>query len=472
MKIKTLVIFGILLCSRSTLGVAMNNNSSQRKDFSTYVLRRKKLVQYVREQYPELKNGVITFFADFEGHRHTFRQESSFYYLTGIEEPGVALTLDLKGNSTLYVPNCGGMRAQWVDSKVTLDQDHATEFGLHSVVSLGGQLKGYHIGQFCEPQEYGNVITQLHDIVKSGGTVFTLAPQTASEYVDQRLLLCRFEKLIPKLSDAIVDISPLIATMRRAKDLQEIEKLYKAVELTTIAHEAAAQAIAEGITEAEVQASLEYMFVGANARPSFPSIVASGKNATILHYTTNAGTLKNGELVVVDIGAEYEYYCADITRTYPVSGTFTKRQKELYNLVLDTQEYIASIARPGMWLSNKEFPEKSLNHLAKKYLEDRGYGKYFPHGIGHYLGVDVHDVGSYTEKSLQVGDVFTIEPGIYIKEEGIGIRIEDDYWMVEDGVVCLSEHLPKHPDDIEKMVQEQLEDDISVSFDDQECAES
>ena len=141
--------------------------------------------------------------------------------------------------------------------------------------------------------------------------------------------------------------------------------------------------------------------------------------------------------------------------TYPVSGKFTKRQRELYDIVLDTQEYIAAIAKPGLWLSNKENPDMSLNHLARKYLNDQGYGEYFPHGIGHFLGIDVHDVGDAAQ-ALQAGDVITIEPGIYIPQEGIGIRIEDDYWIVEDGAVRLSEFIPKKAEEIEQMMQQKL----------------
>ena len=195
------------------------------------------------------------------------------------------------------------------------------------------------------------------------------------------------------------------------------------------------------------------------ARVAFPSIVASGKNGTILHYTDNSGTMRDGDLVVVDIGAEYRYYCADLTRTYPVSGTFTDRQRELYNLVLETQEYIASIAKPGMFLKNEDHPEQSLHHCAQQYLKERGYDQYFSHGIGHFLGLDVHDVGNVKEP-LREHDVFTMEPGIYIPEEGIGIRIEDNYLMVKKGVVCLSEQLPKEPAIIEEMVKEVLQDQL------------
>jgi Xaa-Pro aminopeptidase len=238
------------------------------------------------------------------------------------------------------------------------------------------------------------------------------------------------------------------------------------------------QAMKDGVLEAEVQASLEYMMIASHARPSFPSIVASGKNGTVLHYNQNSGTVKNGDLVVVDIGAELDNYCADLTRTYPVSGTFTKRQKELYNIVLDTQEHIASLAKPGMWLKNKDKVDKSLHHLAVKFLAQRGYDKYFPHGIGHFLGLDVHDVGDYNVP-LHEGDVITIEPGIYIAAENIGIRIEDNYWITKDGAICLSERLPKDADDIERLMQQALsgesddeddeyEDDEDEDFDDED----
>ena len=212
-----------------------------------------------------------------------------------------------------------------------------------------------------------------------------------------------------------------------------------------------------------------------HARTSFPSIVAGGKNSTVLHYHENSGTLRNGDLVVVDIGAEYNNYCADLTRTYPVSGTFSKRQKEIYEVVLATQEYIASRAKPGMWLKNKDNVEQSLHHLAVKFLAQSGYDKYFPHGIGHFLGLDVHDVGDYTVP-LQEGDVITIEPGIYIAEESIGIRIEDNYWITKDGAVCLSENLPKEVEDIEGFMQDILnrrdeEDDEADEWEDDEDEE-
>ena len=136
--------------------------------------------------------------------------------------------------------------------------------------------------------------------------------------------------------------------------------------------------------------------------------MATGKNATILHYTANTSAMKKGDLVVVDIGAAFDGYCADLTRTYPVSGKFSKRQRELYNLVLDAQTYIADLAKPGMYLNNSDEPERSLHHLAQSFLKKHGYDQYFVHGIGHFLGLDVHDVGNVKEP-LKENDVFTIE---------------------------------------------------------------
>ena len=245
-----------------------------------------------------------------------------------------------------------------------------------------------------------------------------------------------------------------------------VARISRAIEITELAHEAAAQAIEPGILECEVQASLEYIMTASGSRPAFPSIVATGKNATILHYMANEAPLASGDLVVVDIGATQDGYCADLTRTYPVSGKFTKRQLELYKIVLDTQMYIADLAKPGMYLNHADHPEQSLHHLAKAFLKKHGLDQYFVHGIGHFLGLDVHDVGNVKEP-LQENDVFTIEPGVYIPEEGIGIRIEDDYLIVKKGAICLSEHLPKDPAMIEEMVQEKLEDQHEQDYEEE-----
>lgn len=420
-----------------------------------YKNRRDTLLKSIQQQFPDKKDGALVLFAGFEHDRTVFRQEASFFYLSGIREPGVVLYVELDGTTTLYIPNCGETRAQWVMEAVPLLQENAHDLGVDFVKPLGVACVGYAFHPFFPQAEYEHLLKALRSVTDRGGSLFTLNPDDASSCAEQRLLLNRLTKFVPGIEKSFVDILPLIAQMRRIKTHEEIEYLYKAIEITALAQEAAAHAIADGVRECEVQASLEYIITGSASRTTFPSIVATGKNATVLHYNLNRDTLLNGDLVVVDCGAEYDYYCADITRTYPVSGKFTARQKELYTIVLETQEYIASIAKPGMWLSNKEKPDQSLNHLAKKFLKDKGYDQYMPHGIGHFLGIDVHDVGDTTEP-LQEGDVITIEPGIYIPQEGIGIRIEDDYWIVKDGSVCLSDDIPKSIKEIEALVKKTL----------------
>lgn len=421
-----------------------------------YRSRRNQLLERIREQFPDKKDDALVLFAGFEHERSVFRQESSFFYLSGIREPGVVLYIELDGTTTLYIPNCGDVRAQWVMEPTPLKEENAQELGVDHVKPLGNACVGYAFHPFFPQAEYEFLLKELRKIVDGNGSLFTLNPAHASGCIDQRLLLKRLAEFIPDITESVVDILPLIAQMRRIKSHDEIEYLYKAIEITALAQEAASHAIADGVRECEVQAGLEYIITGSASRPSFPSIVATGKNGTVLHYNLNRDALLKGDLVVVDCGAEYDYYCADITRTYPVSGKFTARQKELYTIVLETQEYIASIAKPGLWLSNKEKPDQSLNHLAKKFLKDKGgYDQYMPHGIGHFLGIDVHDVGDITQP-LQEGDVITIEPGIYIPQESIGIRIEDDYWIVADGAVCLSEDIPKSIKDIEELVKKTL----------------
>jgi len=283
---------------------------------------------------------------------------------------------------------------------------------------------------------------------------------------DSYSVIQRLMSGVADFNEHCVDISSLAAQMRRSKDMSEIERLFSAVELSVLAHEAAAQAIAPDVLECEVQAQVEYIFTAGKARPAFPTIVASGQSSTILHCEPTEDPLVAGDVVIVDCGAELSNYCGDLSLTYPVSGVFNARQKELYALVLDLQAYIASMVKPGFWFTNNEEQEKSLNHLARNFLRERGgYDVYFTHGIGHFLGLDVHDVGDATIP-LAEGDVFTIEPGLYLPDEKIGIRIEDDYWLTKNGAICLSESLPRKAEEIELFMkgqfsyQEQEQDSI------------
>ena len=389
---------------------------------------------------------TVIFFAGFEQSAKPFFQENNFYYFSGVTEPGSVLTFDLKNQVVVYAPNTGGLREKWVSESI-LGNRSMQQLGLESIKPLGSQIAGYAISPFIYKENYANLIDHFLSLVRSGGRIFL----ATKNKLEQTFLLGQLIDFCPEIKDRLVDISDLIAELRRVKSETEIGHLCQAIEITAMAQEAAARAIKPGVSESVVQAALEYVFTVSGASIAFPSIVGSGSNSTVLHYTENSALLKKGDLVVVDIGARYQYYCADITRTYPIGGKFNSRQLEIYQLVLDTQTYVAEHARPGMWINNKEFPDKSLFHLAADFMRKNGdYDQYFIHSIGHYLGLDVHDVGSY-KLPLQVGDVITIEPGIYLSNEQIGVRIEDNYLITEHGNICLSEQIEKEANLVEKL---------------------
>lgn len=427
-------------------------DSLTQPDYSMHAARRDELLTLVRKKYPEVKSGAIVLFAGIEQDCMPFRQDSSFYYFTGIQEPAMAMIIELTGKTIFYVPQFTGDREQWVESEAITDE-HSEQLGCDLVTALGDPCSGYQVYPFAKKETYRQLIAHIEQIKNQGGKLFVLAPDNEHAYVNQRTILSTFKQWIPGLSEAIVDISGIVAHMRRIKDAHEIDALLSAIVVTKQAQEAAIATIAEGdVMEADVKAAIEHTFIALLARAAFPSIVATGLNGTILHYVGSKRRIMAGELVVIDIGAEVLGYCADITRTYPASGKFSKRQRELYTIVLDTQQHIADLAKPGMWLSNAQYPDKSLNHLARGYLKDKGYDQYFPHGIGHFLGLDVHDVGDYLEP-LAPGDVITIEPGIYLPHEEVGIRIEDNYLITEKGADCLSAMIPKTIVEIEEAMR-------------------
>ena len=251
----------------------------------------------------------------------------------------------------------------------------------------------------------------------------------------------------------IVDVSKNIAEMRKVKSPSEIELLQKAVDVSIEGHREIVRAIKPGAYEYEAQAALEGAWTRLGSeRPGYPSIVGSGINGTILHYNENRKRIEAGELVVVDAAAEYSYYTADITRTYPASGKFTPRQRDVYQLVLDAQRGAERAFEIGK-SSLADLQRAAREVMKSSPLRDRQgntLDKYFIHGLGHWIGMDVHDVGSYGV--LPVGSVFTIEPGIYLPEEGFGVRIEDDYLVTGKGLVKMSAKLPSDPEEIERMM--------------------
>jgi Xaa-Pro aminopeptidase len=273
----------------------------------------------------------------------------------------------------------------------------------------------------------------------------------------------------------ILDPGELLAEMRLFKSSEEIDLLRKASQITAFAHKTAMKEVRPGMKEFEIEALITYeLRRNGCQRLGYDSIVAGGKNATCLHYRSNNETLRDGELLLVDAGGEFEYYTADVTRTFPVGNGFTKAQERAYDLVLSAQEEAIAMTKPGVKIP--EIHRRTCEILTEGFLsmgllkgsladamKAEAYKKYYPHGTSHWLGMDVHDVGRYQKdgsaRVLQAGMVFTIEPGFYVQAaeapiagdfKGIGIRIEDDILVTEKGCEVLTKDAPKERADLEK----------------------
>ncbi len=417
-----------------------------------YEARRALLLEQIFQK-KGLTNFVLILMADFEDHRYDFRQESSFYYLSGIEEPGSVLLMQSDGHTSLFIPQYRADRAQWVSGSLVpavAGVGDAFRFGIDEVLFAGHPWQSFSASLISNVSHYEQVIFALKQAVLSGKQICVVGSEATDLYATQHFIW----KILEGAADITMyyEISDLLHQMRKTKDVDEIACLHEAVRLTAAAHEAVAKMLEPGVVEYELQSCIESVFLYFGSMgTAFPSIVAAGKNSTTLHYTARRSTVREGDIVLVDIGAMYGHYAADISRTYPASGLFTDRQAEVYNLVLQAQRYIEDHVKPGMYLFNPDQPEKSLHHIAVKFFEYRGCAQYFTHKIGHFLGLDVHDVGD-VRAPLQEGDVITIEPGIYLQSEGIGIRIEDDYVVVQDGFVCLSDDIPKSIEEVEDLM--------------------
>jgi len=249
------------------------------------------------------------------------------------------------------------------------------------------------------------------------------------------------------------DVKPLLGELRKVKDAGEIALLRKAADASVAAHFAAMHAVRPSTGERQIAALMQYEFGRRGCeRAAYAPIVGAGFNSTVLHYSGDSGTIENGDVIVLDVAGEYSYYAMDITRTLPANGKFTERQREIYNVVLGAQQAVIDAFVAGKSRLSRTSPD-SLDKVARDYINSHSkdlhgqpLGQYFIHGLGHFVGLDVHDPGD-TTKPLDKGMVFTIEPGIYIPEEKLGVRIEDTFLVVDDGkLVALSGALPKTAD--------------------------
>jgi Xaa-Pro aminopeptidase len=330
-----------------------------------------------------------------------YQQEPNFYYLTGINQPDAILLLDASSNPArefLFLPERKPAEESWTGLKMGPGPDAERATGFASVLP-------------------------------------------ASDFEPTLKKISEHAKAVFELKDVERDI----AYLRQIKSATEIALLDKAIQITLKAERAAARAVAPGTMEYEVQAALEYEFTKNGAeRPAFPSIVGSGPFSTILHYNDSTRRMQYGDVVVVDIGAEYSGYAADVARTYPVSGKFSPRQREIYQIVLDAQKAAIEKVKPGARISD-------MHNAAMSYIRSKGYEKYFIHGTSHHIGLEVHDVGD-TSRPFEPNMVVTAEPGIYIPEEQIGIRIEDDVLVTPEGHRVLS-IFPKEISEVEALMR-------------------
>jgi Xaa-Pro aminopeptidase len=398
----------------------MSAGAIEREPVTTYQERRQALAAEL--------GGTIVILAAAPDDLVQYEQDDNFYYLTGFTEPDAALMID--GTTTpateyLFLPPRDFEEERWTGVKLGPGPEAERETGVGNVVSL---------------EDFESEFTRL------AGT-----PTTVHTILGREDALSRLQSIVPGAEYA--DAADAIARMRLVKTDDELALLEKAIRITMDAHRAAAARIGPDTMEYEVEAEIEYEFRRNGAeRPAFPSIVGSGPFSTILHYDRNDRRMQEGDLVVVDIGAEYSGYAADITRTYPVNGRFTGRQREIYEIVLNAQKAALAQVRPGARLNGPD----SIHSAARDYIEAAGYGDYFIHGTSHYIGLYVHDVGN-TRTDLEPNMVLTVEPGIYIPEENIGVRIEDDVVVTESGYRMLSD-FPREADEIEALMADASND--------------
>lgn len=362
-----------------------------------------------------------------------WKPDQHFRYLTGIDnEPDAAVLFDpghpsTKRRCVLFLKPWTPERDDWDGRRERLGSELRTKTGFETV------LRTTHLPGL------------LTDAARRSGTLACLhppAPYTAPVSNDLGL----YKKIAERVPGvAIKERSQLLPSLRAVKSEGEIALMKRAIEASAAGYRALAGALKPGVRERDLQRAFENAIRDAGAEgAAYNPIVGSGPNATVLHYTANDGVVGENDLLVVDAGASVEGYAADITRTFPASGSFNARQRELYELVLRSQEASIDAVKPGATLWDADA-------AARDVIDEAGYGDFFIHGIGHQLGLEVHDVNP--DGPLREGMVVTIEPGVYLPEEGIGIRIEDDILVTASGNENLSGGVPKGVSDLEAMVK-------------------
>jgi Xaa-Pro aminopeptidase len=361
-----------------------------------------------------------------------FRQSNTFYYFTELETHDAWLLLAVAPDSAyaqLFLPARNVAEERWTGIQLGPDSVASRLSGLRDVVPVDSLAPRLRVADARVP----------------GPVYLPLDEATADEQRTVRLAFPERE---------VRDLGPLVDSLRLVKDGDELSRLRTAIDITVLGHLAGMQAVHPGMWEYQLEAVIEGTFRAHGAdRVGYPSFIGGGPNGTTLHYDVNRRRLREGELVAVDAGAEWGQYTADVTRTFPVSGRFTQRQKAIYDLVLATQRAAFDSVRPGVLM-------RDLDGIARRYMRahsgslcgEQTCDALFIHRLGHSLGMDVHDEGD-SRTPLAPGMVFTIEPGIYLPAESLGIRIEDDVLVTPTGGEWLSDGVPRTTEEIERLIR-------------------
>ncbi len=385
---------------------------------------------------------------------HKFKQNSDLYWLTGIEQEDSMLILfpdnpDKKYREVLVLVRPNELKEKWDGHRLRAKEGKDIS-GIGTIVwldSLDAPLQTWiHLAD--------NIYLNSNENDRKANLV-PVRDYRYAEQMKQRYPLHHYKRS-----------ARLMKELRAIKSPLEIEVLQKAIDITDVAFRRLLQFIRPGVMEYEIEAEIFHSFLTQRATgPAYSSILASGDRARTLHYVSNNDVCKDGELILMDFGAEYGGYCADLTRTVPVNGKFTRRQKTVYNACLHLHNYAKSLLKPGITIA--DYTDKVGEEATQQFLkigllkktdvknedpENRAYRKYLYHGISHHLGIDVHDLGTRTEP-IKAGMVFTVEPGIYIEEEKMGVRIENNLWITRNGNKDLMSNIPITAEDIESLMK-------------------